>query len=258
MHRYAGRWGGERLQVLRGPSQGSSRNFLSLLHNPRIHADYYAWSDQDDVWESDKLARAVSWLSHQAPQTPALYCSRTRLVDETGRELGVSPLFGRPPSFANALMQNITGGNTMVFNDAARRLMRRVPAEMPLVIHDWWTYIVVTAAGGPVNFDAVPGVRYRQHGGNLIGMSVDGPSLGSRVRKLFTQEFRRNGDLNVAALQHLRPWLTPASARVFDEYAKARNRWLLPRLLGARRAGLYRLTPMGDLGLLAAIILNKL
>lgn len=254
---YAQQWPAGRLQQLQGPAQGSSRNFLSLLYNTAIQADYYAYSDQDDIWEPDKLARAVAWLEQQPAGVPALYCTRTRLVDAAGQELGVSPLFGRPPAFANALVQNITGGNTMVFNDAARRLLLEVPADVPLVIHDWWTYIAVTAVGGALYFDPVPGVRYRQHGGNLIGMAVGGPALSARIRKLFTQEFRHNGDLIVAALKHLRPRLSPAALETLDLYHAARHSRLLPRLLRARRSGIYRLTPLGDLGLLAAILLNN-
>lgn len=252
------RWGAGKLRVLQGPSRGSTQNFLSMVHNPVIQADYYAYSDQDDIWEADKLTRAVRWLSQQPHGKPALYCSRTRLVDEAGRELGVSPLFSRPPSFANALVQNITGGNTMVFNDAARKLLMAVPLEVPVVIHDWWTYMVVTGAGGGVYFDAWPSVRYRQHDGNLIGMSVDGPSLATRVGNLCSSLYRRNGDINIGALSHFRAWLSPDNARVFDLYANARRRWLLPRLVGVKRAGVYRLTLTGRLGLLAAVLLNKI
>src|SRR5690606_39349450 len=113
---------------------------------------------------------------------PALQCAPGRLAHGAGREPGRSDLLSRPPSFANALMQNITGGNTMVFNDAARQLLLEVPATQPLVIHDWWTYIVVSAVGGAICFDPYPSVRYRQHGANLIGMSVEGPSWSSRIR----------------------------------------------------------------------------
>ena len=34
------------------------------------------------------------------------------------------PLFERAPDFRNALVQSIAGGNTMVFNRAARDLLR--------------------------------------------------------------------------------------------------------------------------------------
>lgn len=258
LRRYQQRWGAERLVILKGPSQGASRNFLSMVHHPAIQADYYAYSDQDDIWEDDKLHRALAWLSGQQSALPALYCTRTRLVDAQNNELGISPLFRRTPSFATALMRNITGGNTMVFNQTLRRHLQQVPGETSLVIFDWWTYIVATAIGGVVHFDPTPGVRYRQHDGNLIGMSADGPSLASRLRKLFTYELRHNGDLIIEGLETLRPQMPANTARTLDLYAHARRQWLLPRLIGFKRAGLHRLTIAGDLGLLAAAILNKL
>ncbi len=122
---YRAKWGGERLTVLRGPARGLATNFLSLACKSGIQADYYAYSDQDDIWEPDKLSRAVSWLERMPPSEPALYCSRTMLVDAAGKEMGLSELHARPPCFANALVQNIAGGNTMVFNNAARNLLRR-------------------------------------------------------------------------------------------------------------------------------------
>lgn len=258
LQQYQQRWGEERLVIIKGPAQGASRNFLSMVHHPEIQADFYAYADQDDIWEDDKLERAATWLLKQAPNTSALYCTRTRLVDANNQELGLSPLFKRPPSFATALMRNITGGNTMVFNTALRQRLQQVPADTPLVIFDWWTYIVTTATGGPVYFDPTPGLRYRQHDGNLIGMSVNGPSLASRACKLFTHELRHNGDLNIAGLAYVRPWMPDDARRILDLYAHARRQWLLPRLIGFRRAGLHRLTLAGDLGLLAAAVLNKL
>ena len=48
--------------LLYGPQQGFCANFMSLVANPEIQAAYYAFSDQDDVWLEDKLARAVDWL----------------------------------------------------------------------------------------------------------------------------------------------------------------------------------------------------
>jgi len=121
---YQSRWDVGRLSIHFGPAEGFAANFLSLTCNANIDADLYAYSDQDDVWEADKLARAVQWLESVPAEVPALYCSRTRLVDANNNEVGVSPLFAKAPSFANALMQNIGGGNTMVFNNAARNLLR--------------------------------------------------------------------------------------------------------------------------------------
>lgn len=258
LQRYQAQWAPGQLTIMRGPAQGSSRNFTSLTHSPAIQADYYAYSDQDDIWEDDKLARALAWLTTQEADKPALYCTRTRLVDAQNREIGLSPNFQRPPGFANALMQNITGGNTMVFNDAARRLLCSVPADTEIVIHDWWVYLVVTACGGVIYFDPEPGVRYRQHDSNLIGMTVEGPPLTSRIANLFGTTLQKNTDVNLKALQALRQHMSPESQQIMERFIKARGSKLLPRLIGYKRAGIYRLTRRGSISLAISAILNRI
>ena len=62
LEEYAPEFGPNRCFVLEGPKRGAPRNFLSLVFNPEIQADYFAYSDQDDVWERGKLSRAISAL----------------------------------------------------------------------------------------------------------------------------------------------------------------------------------------------------
>jgi len=163
---YQRRLGEGRLSIHSGPAEGFVANFLSLTCNAKISANYYAFADQDDVWEQDKLLRAVQWLGTIPVHTPALYCSRTCNVDVNNQCIGYSRLFLKRPSFANALVQSIGGGNTMVFNDAARNLLHAAGADVNVVAHDWWAYLVVSGHGGQVFYDARPNVRYRQHGAN--------------------------------------------------------------------------------------------
>ena len=60
--------------VLRsGPRRGAAANFLSLLFDPGIEADYFAYADQDDIWETDKLSRAIAWLERVPADVPALH-----------------------------------------------------------------------------------------------------------------------------------------------------------------------------------------
>ena len=47
---YQRKWGSDRLCIQHGPALGFARNFLSLTCDQHIEADYYAWSDQDDIW----------------------------------------------------------------------------------------------------------------------------------------------------------------------------------------------------------------
>jgi hypothetical protein len=65
-------------------------------------------------------------------------------------------------------------------------------------------------------------------------------------------------DRNIAALQPMRHRLSPASRDVLDEFAQARSKWLIPRLLGLRRSGVYCQTVLSNLALAGAALLKKL
>ena len=148
----------QRVTLQQGPGQGFWRNFLSLIRNLDADGDFFAYSDQDDVWFPAKLQKAVAWLTSLPDDVPALYFTRTALVGKNGKLLGFSPLFMRTPSFQNALVQNIGGGNTMVFNRAARSMLATAPADIELIAHDWWTYQMVTGVGGITRYDPWPSV----------------------------------------------------------------------------------------------------
>lgn len=255
---YKTKWGNNRLSIHFGPAEGFAANFLSLTCNATIQAEFYAYSDQDDIWETDKLKRAIDYLQGIPAHTPALYCSRTSLVDADNNAIGFSPLFAKRPSFANALMQNIGGGNTMVFNKAARKLLREAGEDVGVVTHDWWAYLVVIGCGGNVFYDSQPSVRYRQHEGNLVGMNSSWPARFLRIRMLFQGRFREINDLHIQALERVRSKLTPNARKTLDHFAAARNRRLLPRLIGLKKAGIYRQSFFSNLGLIAAALFNKL
>jgi hypothetical protein len=79
-----------------------------------------------------------------------------------------------------------------------------------------------------------------------------------RLKMLWQGRFRRWGDSNLRALARLRPRLTAENRAILDSFAESRNRWLLPRLVGFKRCGIYRQTLLGNLGLVAAAIFNKI
>jgi len=244
--------------VRAGPRRGFVKNFMSLICEPTLLADYYALSDQDDIWHADKLERAVNWLRQIPEGQPALYCTRTELINDAGQRIGFSPLFSRPPAFANALMQNVAGGNTMVMNHSARELLREAGADVDVIAHDWWVYIVISACGGQIHYDGQPSLRYRQHGDNLIGANAGLGARLVRIRMLFQGHLKLWTDQHIHAITPLLPKLTPANRRIFDRFISARQRSLLPRVVGIKRSGVYRQTVLGNLGLLAAAVSNRI
>lgn len=257
LEHYQNLWGKERVSIRSGPREGFAANFLSLACDTDIQGDLFAFVDQDDIWEPDKLSRAIARLETVQSNKPALYCSRTRLIDERGREIGFSPLFHKPPGFANALIQNIGQGNTMVMNRAARDLMNSA-CERDVVYHDWWTYLLIAGAGGDVFYDPCPTVRYRRHSANLMGPNASLRTRLDRMWLLFNGEFRNWNSTNINALQKTRRVLTPDNKRILDEFRAARDRWLLPRLLGLRKSGIYHQKLIGNFGLFVASVLKKI
>lgn len=255
---YVAKWGAERLSIHSGPAEGFVANFLSLTCKAEIVADYYAYSDQDDVWEADKLARAVAYLQSVKAGTPAVYCSRTRLVDADNKQIGLSPLFSKPPSFANALMQNLGGGNTMVFNQAARELLRLAGDDVDVITHDWWTYLVVMGCGGQVYYDPQPTLRYRQHRDNLVGANISLASRFARIAMLWQGRFKDLNDRHFQALDRISQQLTSANKEILNEFRAARDKRLLPRVFGFLRAGIHRQTLMGNIGLVVATLFKKM
>jgi glycosyltransferase involved in cell wall biosynthesis len=255
---YRHQWGDDKLSVHSGPAEGFAANFLCITCKASVHADYYAFSDQDDVWEADKLQRALDWLQTVPSHVPGLYCSRTRLVDDANASLGLSPLFSKPPCFANALIQNIGGGNTMVFNDAARRLICHWGENVDVVTHDWWAYLLVTGCGGQVFYDPYPSVRYRQHDNNIVGMNNSWRARLQRIRMLARGEFKRWNNRNLAAVQTLTKNLTPENQKTLGLFATGRTQPLLQRLVLFKRSGIKRQSMPSNIALLVAAIFGKI
>jgi glycosyltransferase involved in cell wall biosynthesis len=237
-----------RVEIRHGPRRGFAANFLGLAGDPAVAGDFFAFADQDDLWHPERLARGVARLASRDPAVPALTGGRTRLIDEEGAELGLSPEFRAPPGFANALVQSIAGGNTMLFNAAAKRLFEAVPG-VAVVAHDWWAYQLVSGAGGTVIYDPEPMVSYRQHGQNLIGKNQGLRAQGRRLGMLLTGRMAEWTDTNLAALDAAAALLTPEARGKMALMRCARSDGLLGRLRLMRRLALYRQTRTGTLSL---------
>lgn len=255
---YQTRWGADRLRVFDGPCQGFAKNFISLLKRAEIRAHFYAFSDQDDVWFMDKLEQSVTRLVQFPPEKPALYCSRTQLVDDQRRVTGYSPLFSRPPSFQNALVQSLAGANTMVINQAACDVLRQLPTQANIVAHDWLAYLLVTGCGGTVFYDPRPTLEYRQHGDNVIGANNSAHDRLKRVSKMLSGRFVTWNDANVDILRALSPLLTQDNRSVLASFEYGRKVGLVARLRALQRAGIYRQTLVGNITLLIAALLARI
>lgn len=255
---YQARWGKRKIVIFEGPSKGFVSNFLFLSCDIPIGSEFFAFADQDDIWMPFKLERALNALSKVPTETPAVYGSRTQAVLADGKHLGFSPVFRKEPSFRNALTQNIAGGNTMVFNRAARFILKDAGSNLKVVTHDWWLYLVISGAGGRIIYDTTPTIKYRQHNNNLVGFNGSWQARFRRFRMLLAGRFREWNGNNIAALESVYHRLTADNKVILFKFKEARDAKFLSRLWLLKESGVYRQTFLGNAGLIVAAILKKL
>ena len=166
---------GNPISIIEGENVGFSRSFTLLLEEAvRRYSDaaWFAFSDQDDYWHSDKLSRALNYIRSQASVTDlkkaVAYASNTTLVDRDLKEMRLcwNPL-KVSLSPGRSLVQNFATGCTMVFNRAAAELYVRLVPEK-IMAHDFFMYQICTFLGSFV-WDPESRISYRQHGNNQIG-----------------------------------------------------------------------------------------
>lgn len=240
MEAFAADLGGDRVVAVDAPGHhGASASFFALLRAVAPHGLPIAFADQDDVWLPEKLAWALQALADIAG--PALYCSRQLLVDEALEPIQQSAPLHRAPGFPAALTQNIATGCTTLLNAPAADLVARSrPPDGTL--HDWWSYLLVTASGGQVIADDRPTLLYRQHGRNMVGAPA---TRLQRARAALQRGPAAYMDLlrtHVAALLEQPAPLTPGARQDLRALDRALRGGPIARLRALRIAGLERQT----------------
>ncbi len=251
------KWGNNRLEIRQGPRKGFCQNFLSMACDADIRADLYAFSDQDDVWMTDKLSRAIAYFGDNNAAFPIAYGSRTEIVDEQLKSIGLSPKFSLPRSFRNAIVQSITGGNTQVFNQPAKQLLEQA-GMLQVVSHDWWLYQIVQGAGGVFYYDVKPTLLYRQHSNAIVGANSSFRARIDRILYVFNGRFKHWNDVNYTALCNISHLLTKDSQDILEVFGRFRGAHFKDRIRLLEVCGLYRQTWQGTLSLWLATIINKI
>lgn len=147
-------------------------SFYSLMEKARDYkVDYFAFCDQDDIWDREKLKIATLKLNGSVDSGPALYYCGQRLVDERLNFIEDHRLNDRR-SFPTRFILSDIAGCTAVFN---RDLLEKILLYRPdyMMMHDTWILKVCLALGGDVIVDPEPHMDYRQHGENAIGLKHD-------------------------------------------------------------------------------------
>lgn len=258
LQQYQSKWPTGKLMIRSGPQKGFCQNFLSLACDLQIRGDYYAFCDQDDVWLPTKLEVALTnIIANESAGEPYLYCGRTKYVTDNLKIYGMSPLFVFPPSFRNALVQSIAGGNTMVFNFAVKKLIENV-GVVDVPSHDWWLYLLVSSVEGDIFYDPKPQLLYRQHELALVGGNTSILEKMMRIWMLLQGRYRNWNTHNINALKQINYLLVKKNQKILEMFELLREANIKDRLRLLGVCGLYRQTRSGTLSLFIAAIFNKI
>jgi glycosyltransferase involved in cell wall biosynthesis len=143
---------------------GWKRSFMQLAYKSDKY-DFYAFSDQDDVWDSQKLIKAIIKLEHI--ENPVLYYSNSTMVKEKlDVSLGILGVEA-PKSNLMTLTQNFALGCTIVINKEMMEIVKRYQVKYPFA-HDIWIPIL-SKYFGKIIYDKESSIFYRQHQSNAEG-----------------------------------------------------------------------------------------
>ena len=167
-----------------------AKSFFWLMEN-YSDSDYFALSDQDDVWDSDKLECAINMINQENNNIPLLYYSNLRIVDQNltfYRNSHSSPHISRN-KYA-AFIENLATGCTIVYN---RRMAQLIKQKKPcnFSMHDAWLYLVGAVFGKNI-YDYEPHICYRQHENNVIGTRLKKSSWSAYIAREFNRFTNRN------------------------------------------------------------------
>lgn len=155
------------------------KSFLNLLmESPE--SDYYAFCDQDDVWDDNKLYCAVEHLKNYVDDKPALYYSGLRIVDSNLNVIRTHYITDNRLPEANYFISNVAGC-TEVFNKKLKDLVNLATPDFVLM-HDSWIYKICLSVGGYIYADKYAHINYRQHNLNVVGIKG---GIKSKVRDIF-------------------------------------------------------------------------
>ncbi|KMY26868.1 glycosyltransferase [Aeromonas caviae] len=179
---------------------GAGKNFYRLFMDVDISDyDFIALSDQDDIWNPDKLISSVDILSGYDG-----YSSNVIAFWEDGREILINK--AQEKKEWDYLFEAAGPGCTYVLRrDVAIKfktwlIERYDKINNDVELHDWLIYAFCRHFGYRWFIDPRPGMRYRQHANNQVGTN-NSISAAQKRLLLIKRKWYRNQVTKIA--EHL-------------------------------------------------------
>ncbi len=168
---------------------GSTNNFEFLL--TKVENNYYMLSDQDDVWEKEKVEKSIKTIINTNAD---LVFSDLSVVDENLKTInesfcklkGIYKKIKKDKNYSALYLNNYVTGCTIISKKKFIKEILPLPKNKKYLIHDYWISIVISQKG-KLEFIDEKLVKYRQHGKNQVGTEQKTKNMNSiqEIRNLF-------------------------------------------------------------------------
>lgn len=187
--------------MLSGDSQhlGVKQAFLSLCL--KKDADFYMFSDQDDIWNSNKIEILLKEVEKYDKSIPVLIHGDYQTIDAQNKKNNGFLSGYNNTDFRSLILKNNVTGCTCLFNRSLKNYINKKLNSIDyskIIMHDWWLAILASAFGKVVHIDEKT-VLYRQHENNVIGaVEQQDKSNIQRLKYIFNL---RNSNLKAICIQ---------------------------------------------------------
>lgn len=164
---------------------GAARNFLYLLKEVNFdHYEYIALSDQDDIWNTDKLQHAISMMHKHNVDA---YSSNVNAFWLDGKQMLIDK--AQPQVAYDFMFESAGPGCTFVISkrlaiDLQFFLKNNAVKTQGISLHDWFIYAFTRFNDYRWFIDPNPSMLYRQHSNNVIGANRGFKPMIARLIKL--------------------------------------------------------------------------
>lgn len=150
-----------RVKLLEGPRQGVIANFENAIKAAK--GDYIYLSDQDDIWENDKVKNVQKYFEEKGCM---LVIHDADIIDENEvvTETSFFRMRGSKSGVLNNIIKNSYIGCCIAFRREILEMVLPIPRNIEM--HDQWIGIIAEMKGKVVFLDEVL-FHYRRHGANV-------------------------------------------------------------------------------------------
>lgn len=172
-----------------GENQGVVANFEFLIG--KVRSEYFMFSDQDDIWEPDKIEKTLKKLEDENLDLVytdlSVVDSRLNVIAPSYWSLkGLDYRIKKYNNFESLYLNNFVTGCTMLVKSKWINEFLPLPKDSKYILHDYWISLVISQSG-KIGYVDEQTVKYRQHGNNRIGSKTASYQMKNldEVRNLF-------------------------------------------------------------------------